>query len=143
MNITSAGTASRERPSSVRYLVDSRDDVVYLSLRGDVTFADLCQAEDDILGDPQYVPGMPVFVDCGAVTSIPSEEAIRRLALDRLFRRASIDTGRAAIVAATPLGLAYATAWAEFTDAPSELGVFDDHRQAAEWLGLVGPGADD
>jgi len=143
MNTTPAGTASRQPAHSVRYRVDSEERVVYVTLRGDVTFADLCQAEDEMLGDPQYVPGMSVYVDCSVVTSIPSEQAIRKLALDRLLLKASIDTGRSAIVAATPLGLEYARAWDEFTDAPSELGVFNTHDRATEWLGLAAPGADD
>ena len=123
--------------SPVRYRIDDANFAVYTTLDGDVTFADLCTAEDAILSDPAYRPGMSLLVECRALTSIPSDREIRKLALDRLLRRREMAVGRSAIVASDPLGAAYATAWESFTDENlQDLRTFSDRGAACRWLGI-------
>jgi hypothetical protein len=121
----------------VRYRIDPSAGVVFILLRGDVTFADLCLAQSEILEDPGYRAGMAFYVDCRVVTSIPGAEALRKLAIDRLIRSMSMPVGRLAIVAMTRLGFAFATTIADFLDDRGhEVEVFTTQRAANDWLGL-------
>jgi hypothetical protein len=121
----------------VRYRIDTEHGVVYIRLRGDLTFAALCATEDAYLGDPEYEPGMALYVDCRVLTTIPTREQIRKLALDRLFRGVSMPLGPVAIVVLTPLGVEFGRAWELFSDtASARVRMFTTDRQAREWLGL-------
>jgi hypothetical protein len=121
----------------VRYRIDDAHFVVFTTLDGDVTFADLCLAQDAILSDPAYKPGMSLYVECGALTSIPSDREIRKLALDRLLRRREMPVGRSAIVSSDTLGEAYATAWESFADEElQDLRTFSSAGDACRWLGI-------
>jgi hypothetical protein len=123
--------------SPVRYRIDDAHFVVFAVLDGDVTFADLCMAQDAILSDPAYKPGMSSYVECGVLTSIPSDREIRKLALDRLLRRRDMPVGRSAIVASDLLGAAYATAWESFADEQlQDLRTFSTPGEACRWLGI-------
>jgi hypothetical protein len=121
----------------VRYRIDTEHGVVYIRLRGDLTFAALCATEDAYLGDPDYEPGMALYVDCRVLTAIPTREQIRKLALDRLFRGVSMPLGPLAIVVLTPLGVEFGRAWELFSDtAAARVRMFTSERQARDWLGV-------
>lgn len=121
----------------VRYRIDREHGVVYIRLRGDLTFAALCATEDAYLGDPEYAPGMALYVDCRVLTSIPTREQIRKLALDRLFRGVSMPIGPLAIVVLTPLGEEFARGLELFSDtASAPVRTFTSERHAVEWLGV-------
>lgn len=133
MDTSSDGSARQ----SVRYRIDDRRDVVFATLEGDVTFADLCATQDAMLADPAYRPEMSLCVECGDLTSVPSDQEIRKLALDRLLRGRDMPVGRSAIVATSPLGVAYARAWEAFADERlADLRTFTSREEACEWLGI-------
>ena len=122
---------------AVRYRIDESHFVVVATLDGDVTFADLCTTQDAILSDPAYRPGMSLLVECRALTSIPSEREIRKLALDRSLRRRDMAVGRSAIVTSDSLGEAYANAWESFADEElQDLRAFSTRDEACDWLGI-------
>ena len=129
-----------ESVAPISYRVDVTRRVVYFTLRGDVTFAGMCAAQDAYLADPLYEPGMAIYVDCRVLTSIPSREEIRKMALDRLYRGVAMPTGRAAIVVMTKMGQEYAAAWELFAG-PQEgaLSIFTTHAEAHAWLGVPVP----
>ena len=130
-------TPDAAESSAVRYRIDESHFVVVATLDGDVTFADLCTTQDAILSDPAYKPGMSLLVECRALTSIPSEREIRKLALDRLLRRRDMAVGRSAIVASDQLGEAYASAWESFADEElQDLRSFPTRDAACNWLGI-------
>ncbi|HEX4682022.1 MAG TPA: hypothetical protein VH277_04900 [Gemmatimonadaceae bacterium] len=119
----------------VQYRIDPERRIVHVTLRGAVTFADLSAMQADILEDPSYCSEMAVYLDCRVVTAIPSHEQIRKLALDRLFRSASIPPAKLAMVAMTRLGFALASAIEAFLDAPkSQVRVFTSHVEARDWV---------
>jgi hypothetical protein len=83
---------------------------------------------------------MTTYVDCRVVTSIPTGEQIRKLALDRAWWSSTIPTGRLAIVAMTRLGFDYAMNWETFLDEPaSRFRIFPSHSAACTWLGIDPP----
>src|SRR3954470_11350959 len=98
-----AVTNAPEDTRSVTCDVDWEAGIVYITLRGDVRFEDLCSVQDEVLSHPKYSRGMPVFMDCRVVSSIPSQDEIRKLALSRIVRAQSMPVGRLAIVAMTQL----------------------------------------
>ncbi len=121
----------------VRYRIDERNNVVFATLQGDVTFADLCATQDAMLADPDYRPAMSLYVECGDLTSIPSDQEIRKLALDRLLRGREMPVGRSAVVATSALGVAYAQAWEAFLDERlHDFRAFTSSDEACEWLGI-------
>lgn len=109
--------------------------IVYLTLRGDVRFEDLCAAQDEVLTHPRYSPGMSVYMDCRVISSIPSQDEIRKLALSRIVRAQSMPVGRLAIVAMTQLGFTFATGFELFLDdQKNEVGIFTTAEAARTWL---------
>ncbi|HEX4683338.1 MAG TPA: hypothetical protein VH277_11540 [Gemmatimonadaceae bacterium] len=131
IDLTTTGT------EPVQYRIDRRNGVVYLTLRGKVTFTDLAQAQARILDDPDYHPGTSVYFDCRVITSIPSHDQIRQLSLDQLFRDRAVRSGKFAIVAMTRLGFALATALGDFLDrGGNDVSTFTSHLAARAWLGL-------
>jgi hypothetical protein len=124
----------------VQYRIDRPRNTVFFTLRGDVTFVDLCEVQEEMLSDPDYSSDMSIYVDCRVVTSIPTREQIRKLALDRTWWRATMPIGRLVIVPMTRMGFEYANAWADFLDeSESRFAVFTTHEQAAAWLGIPMP----
>lgn len=122
----------------VQYRIDPEHGVVFIVLRGDVAFADLCLAQSEMLEHPDYRPDMATCIDCRVLTSIPKPEALRKLAIDRLIRAMSMPVGRLAIVAMTRLGFAFATTIASFLqDRGQEVRVFASQHAANDWLGLA------
>lgn len=137
MQDTHDSDGTHDPADSITYRIDADLGVVFITMRGEITFAALAALQDAYLSDPLYREGMAQYVDCRVVTSIPSSDAIRRLALDRLLMRAMMPTGRVAIVVMTRLGMDYASAWELFSDAPDgSVAVFTAHSQARAWLGL-------
>jgi hypothetical protein len=131
IDLTNTGT------EPVQYRIDCRSDVVYLTLRGKVTFHDLAHAQTRILDDSTYHAGMSVYCDCRVITSIPSHDQIRQLSFDQLFRDRTVPSGKFAIVAMTRLGFALATALGDFLDeGKDDVRTFTSHLAARAWLGL-------
>jgi hypothetical protein len=122
----------------VQYRIDCTHDVIYLTLRGDVSICDIAKAQTAILDDEHYRPGMSIYVDCRILTSVPSHDQIRKLAFERIVRAATIRPGKVAIVAMTRLGFALATAFEDFLARSAvEVSVFTSHVAARTWLGLA------
>jgi hypothetical protein len=131
IDLTNTGT------EPAQYRIDCKNDVVYLTLRGKLTFSDLANAQARILGDPAYHAGMSVYCDCRVITSLPSHDQIRQLSLDQLFRDRAAPSGKFAIVAMTRLGFALATALSDFLDrGKNDVRTFTSHLAARAWLGL-------
>jgi hypothetical protein len=125
-----------EGPRTVTCEFDWNAGIIYLTLRGDVRFEDLCAAQDEVLMHPRYSPGMPIYMDCRVVSSIPSQEEIRKLALSRIVRAQSMPVGRLAIVAMTQLGFTFASGFELFLDdQKNEVGIFTTAEAARTWLG--------
>lgn len=124
----------------VSYRIDCDAGVVYFTLRGDVTFAAVCEIQDALLDDPDYIAGMSIYVDCRVVTSVPNATQVRKLALDRIFRGRTTPLGRVAMVAMTPMGFEYARAWELFfSEGEGDLRLFTSHHAAHAWLGVPAP----
>jgi hypothetical protein len=134
--------SAAESVAPIAYRIDAGRRVVYVTLRGDVTSDGLRRSRDGWLADPGYQPGMALYVDCRVLTSIPTRDEIRRLAIDRLVRATRTTNGRVAIVVMTRLGMDYAAAWELFgQSAEGPLAVFTSHADAHRWLGVTVPKA--
>ena len=121
----------------VSYEIDAAPAVVYVTLSGAVTFALLCELDEQVMSDARFRADMSYYVDCRVLTEIPSVEQIRKLAIDRLLHGADSKLGKIAIVVLTRLGVEYATAWELFADSPNEdVQMFTAPEAARKWLGL-------
>src|SRR5581483_6804208 len=130
-----ADTVPAGRLRSVEFTIDAAAGIVRTRLVGDVSFADMCVAQDDLFGRSDYSPAMSVVVDCRRATAIPTTGQIRRLALDRLLRRAVMPIGRLAIVADTNVGLEFANVFQTFADDDrDDVRTFTALADALDWL---------
>lgn len=119
------------------YEIDTDHGVVHVVLNGALTFASLCELDDQMRSDPRFRPELSSYVDCRVLTEIPSSGEIRKLAIDRLFHAAECRLGPIAIVALTRLGMEYGSAWELFADSPREdVQLFTSPEDARKWLGL-------
>ena len=120
----------------VNYHVDATRGLVFITLRGHVTFVDLHRVQSLILSDPRYRDGMSLFIDCRILTAIPSHDEIHTLAFEPLFRPVVGGRARVAVVAMTRLGFAFALALDSFLCASEDdIGLFTSHIEARAWIG--------
>ncbi len=116
--------------------VDRAAGVVYLTISGDVSMETLHAARDAVLADPGYAPGMDLCLECRVLTTMPSAEDIRAIALRAIMHRAEMRLGRIAIVATTAKSYEAASLFELYTDAPPDrVAVFTDPTAARSWLG--------
>lgn len=127
------------QPSSIAYRIDRAQRLVYVVVSGAVQLDRVYDAGDAIFADPDYRPGFDVMVECRVLTSIPSPEEIRELALSGVLRRSASTHGRLAIVTTTERAYEAASLLEMYLDAPADrLAVFTNPVQARAWLALPG-----
>lgn len=132
-----SAAVSAATESSIEHHVDTARRVVFVTLAGDITTARLHAARDAVFADPAYVPGMDAWIETRVLTSIPTADEVRGLALSAILHRGDLRQGRVAIVATTAKGYEAASCFELFTDAPPDrLAVFTDPSQARAWLVL-------
>jgi hypothetical protein len=122
--------------------IDREQRVVYVTFAGDVSMESLHAARDAVLADPAFTPGMDIFIECRVITTLPTPDEIRSIALRALMQRADVRHGRVAIVATTAKSYQAAQLFELFTDAPAErIAVFTDPLDARAWLAASRPTA--
>jgi hypothetical protein len=125
-----------DTPTSISHRVRRESRLVHVVVAGDVSVSALHAARDAITADPDYAPGMQFLIECRVITSIPTSEDIRSLALCALLNRADAKIGRVAIVTTTARSYEAAGLFELFIDAPNRLALFTDSSQARAWLAV-------
>jgi hypothetical protein len=123
-------------PTTISHDIRRQARLVQVIVAGDVTIASLHAARDAILADPDYQPGMHFLIECRVITSIPTADEIREIALSALLNHADAKVGRVAIVATTARGYEAVSLFELFIDAPQRLALFTDASQARAWLAV-------
>lgn len=124
--------------SPIEFSIDRDAGVRVAAFRGVVTDADLMQAYESLLGDPQYDPTLHDLVDMSGVERLEvSAKAIREL----VKRYARVDElgirTRLAIVAPSDVAFGVARMYEMLRgdDVPEEIHVFRAIAEAQAWLG--------
>ena len=118
------------------YHIDELVGVVYLSLRGELTIELLRAALAGVMGSPGLRRGLPFYVDCRVLTSIPTPAEIDAFAADLSSHRGAV-RGKAAIVVMTRMGMDYGDMWhAVAGSMNADIEVFTSPADARAWLGL-------
>lgn len=109
--------------------------VMRVTASGDVTFADIALALDELLDDARIVPGMSMLTDARLVKSLPTTAELRLIAHDCKPLR---DRGVARIAIYTDSTFVYGVArmFGVFAEAVNlKVGAFRQEADAERWLG--------
>lgn len=124
----------------ITYRIDHDRGVVFVTASGGVTVEALRSANATLRADSRFSSGMHVYLECRVVTSLPTADELRTLALASIIRQAEARYGRVAIVATTASCHEAASTFCFFCEpAPDRLALFTDPREARGWLGLGPP----
>ena len=126
----------------IAYRIDHDSGVVFVTASGGVTVEALRSANAALRADPRFSSGMHIYFECRVVTSVPTADELRTLALASIIRQAEARYGRVAIVATTAGCYEAASTFYFFCEpAPDRLALFTDPTEARAWLGLPPPTA--
>jgi hypothetical protein len=121
----------------IQYFIDPAQNVIWTVVHGDLSGGLLRHAAAMTTSDADYRPSMDVYVDCRVVTTVPEEQSVRAIAIERVLWKRSVPVGRVAIVVMTRLGLQWADAIELYSDAPHpDVAVFTSPAPALAWLSL-------
>src|SRR5206468_2738305 len=123
--------------SSIAHRVDHDLGVVFVTLSGDVTMQTLRAAYLALRADAKFSTGLDILIECRVLTTMPTNDEIRTIALASIMHRADSRHGRVAIVGTTARSYEAASVFELFCEpAPDRLAIFTDRVQARHWLGI-------
>ena len=132
---------------SIEYTYDEQNNVLYTRFFGVVTNEDFTVQGEAVAADPRIKPGVRELVDLTGIEDIEASSSgfERNIRIDSIHRE-KLAGMRTAVVAESDLLYGFARMYqslAEVQDAPAEVEVFRNEKDAREWLGLDGGGSDD
>jgi hypothetical protein len=123
--------------SSIVHRIDHDRGVVWIVASGRVTIEALTAATDALRADPKFSAGMDLFVECRVLTTLPTADELRAIALSSILHHIDSRLGRIAIVTTTARSYEAASTFELFSEfAANRLAIFTDSRQAKAWLGI-------
>jgi hypothetical protein len=124
---------------AIRYEIDSAAGLVRVTVSGDVTSAEIFDYYAAVAADPALRPGLSIFADCRAVTSVPPFAELSVAANVQARAPADLRPSRAAVLVSSGWLFGIVRQFAALAERGGILVVpFYDRDDAQQWLSREG-----
>ena len=120
----------------ISYRIEKNEGLLYLTVHGPIDPQQIIANSDKMLADPDYAPGMNMFVDAREMDiSGANSGDLELIAADSLSKRELFAPSRCAVVVASDAAFGIVRMYEVYSeDHPLTVRAFRNENEAREWL---------